>query len=81
MSRTIAWIIGGLFTGSGIMMLLFSFGAKFGDFSTSIAQAGWDGIGDIATTSTFPIAIGCIGIGAVTLIGLNATAWKRTGGY
>lgn len=81
MSRTIGWIIGGLLTGSGIMMMIFSFGAKFGDFSTSIAQAGWDGIGDIGVTGVFPFAVLCIVCGGATLISLNATAWKHTDGY
>jgi len=81
MARTFGWILGGILTGSGIMTLLFSFGAPFGDFSTSIAQAGWDGIGDIGTLGPFPFAVGMIVTGAAILISLNATAWTKTGGY
>lgn len=81
MARTFGWILGGVLCGIGIMTLLFSFGAPYGDMSTSIAQAGWDGIEDISTTGKFPIAVLCILIGAPILIGLNATAWKQTGGY
>lgn len=81
MARTLGWILGGVLCGTGIMTLLFSFGAEYGDMSTSIAQAGWDGIGDIALTGKAPFAFLCIFLGAPILVGLNATAWKQTGGY
>ena len=81
MARTLLWILGGLLCGIGIMTLLFSFGAPYGDFNQHISQAGFDGIGDIGLTAKAPIAFGCILIGAPILIALNATAWKQTGGY
>lgn len=79
--RTVLWIAGGLLTATGILTLLFSFAAPYGDFSTSIAQAGWDGIGDIGFTDKAKFAFFCLIVGAPTLIGLNATAWRKTGGY
>jgi hypothetical protein len=79
--RTALWILGGLLCASGILTLLFSFGADYGDFSTSLSQAGWDGIGDITTTTKAKYAFACIGLGAPILIALNATAWRKTGGY
>lgn len=79
--RTALWIVGGLLCATGVLTLLFSFGAPYGDFSTSIAQAGWDGIGDIGPTDKAKFAVLCLGIGAPILIGLNATAWRKTGGY
>lgn len=81
MSRTVFWILGGLLCAAGFFALLFSFGAEYGDFATSLSAAGWDGMGDIGTTSFFPIALTCIGLGAPILVVLNATAWKQTGGY
>jgi hypothetical protein len=38
-------------------------------------------MGDVKTTGFFPVAVLCIGIGAPILIALNATAWRKTGGY
>lgn len=81
MARTFLWILGGLLCGAGIMTLLFSFGAPYGDFNQNISSAGWDGIGDIGLTARAPLAFAGILIGAPILIGLNATAWKQTGGY
>ena len=79
--RTVLWIVGGLLCATGIMTLLFSFGAPYGDVSTSIAQAGWDGIDDIAVTGRAKLAFGCLFLGIPILVGLNATAWRKTGGY
>ncbi len=81
MSRTVFWLLGGALCAAGIMSLLFSFGADYGDFSTSLSAAGNDGMEDIRTTDMFPVALLCIGLGAPILIGLNATAWRKTGGY
>lgn len=81
MSRTVFWLVGGVLCAMGILALTFSFGADYGDFSTALSAAGSDGMGDITTTSFFPIAVMCLGIGAPLLIGLNATAWRKTGGY
>ena len=81
MSRTVFWLLGGLLCATGILCLAFSFGAEYGDFATSLSAAGSDGMGDVATTDFFPLAVLCIGFGAPLLIGLNATAWRKTGGY
>ena len=81
MGRTAAWIFGGICCASGILNLIFSFAAPYGDMSTAIDKAGWDGIEDIAFTGRFMFSVVCIGIGVPTLIGLNAGAWKSTGGY
>jgi len=79
--RTALWIAGGLLCAAGIMNLLFSFGAPYGDFATSIAVAGADGMGDIAPTDRFMFSVVCLALGVPTLVGLNATAWRNTGGY
>lgn len=82
MTRTLLWLVGGLFTATGIFSLLFSFETPFGgDMATTLDRVGWDATGDITTTPAFMVAVVCLLIGVPTLIGLNATAWKQTGGY
>jgi hypothetical protein len=81
MARTFAWILGGLFTSFGVLSLLFSFGAPWGDIATGLDHAGFDAMGDVATTARFGVAAICIAIGLPILVGLNATAWKQTDGY
>lgn len=81
MARTVMWILGGVLCAVGILNLLFSFGAPYGDMATSISQAGFDGMGDITTTPQAIVSVVCIGLGLPILVGLNATAWRKTGGY
>lgn len=81
MFRTVLWLIGGLLCAVGVFSLLFSFGGEYGDFATALSGYGGDAMGDIKTNGFFPVAALCIGLGAPILIGLNATAWRKTGGY
>lgn len=81
MARTLLWIAGGILCATGILNLLFSFGAPYGPMSTSIAAAGFDGLGDLGPTDNFMLSVVCFVLGVPTLITLNATAWKQTGGY
>lgn len=81
MSRTVFWFIGGLLCAIGVFSMMFSFGGEHGDFATALSAYGWDAMGDVKTTGFFPVAVFCIGIGAPILIALNATAWRKTGGY
>lgn len=81
MARTLMWIVGGILCATGILNLLFSFGAPYGDMSTGIAAAGFDGLGDVGPNDRFVVSVICLGLGLPTLVALNATAWKKTGGY
>ena len=81
MARTVFWLIGGALCAAGFLSLLFSFGAEYGEFSQAISAAGFDGMEDVRTTGFFPFTLLCLGLGAPILIGLNATAWRKTGGY
>lgn len=82
MTRTILWLVGGLCCAVGILSLLFSFEVPLGgDIATSLDRVGWDATGDVTTTPRFVVAMICLAVGVPTLVGLNATAWKQTGGY
>ena len=80
-SRTAGWIVGGLLVATGVINLLFSFGTPYGDIALSLDKVGNDAIGDLGTTGRFMISVFCLGIGIPTLVSLNATQWKNTGGY
>lgn len=81
MARTVSWLVGGALCGAGFLSLLFSFSPSYGEFTQALSAAGNDGLGDIGTTGFFPLTVFCFGLGAPLLIGLNATAWRKTGGY
>ena len=81
MSRTVFWFIGGLLCAIGVFSLMFSFGGEYGDFAMAHGGYGGDAMGDVKTTGFFPVAVLCIGLGAPILIALNATAWRKSGGY
>lgn len=91
MGRTLAWIFGGLCCAAGVIGLLTSFGPEYtvgtcvapscAGISTALDKAGWDALGDFALKGTASAAIPLILLGLFTLAGLNASAWKTTGGY
>lgn len=88
MARAVFWLIGGALCAMGVINLFYSFGAPYGGedqlmggISTALDKAGWDALGDIGTTSRTIISVVCLGLGIPLLMGLNATAWKETGGY
>jgi hypothetical protein len=82
MFRAFLWIFGGLCCAVGVLCLLFSFETPFGgDMAQTLSAVGWDAVGDVQTTAAFPFAVFGIGLGLPILVGLNATAWRSTGGY
>jgi hypothetical protein len=86
MLRSVLWVIGGLLCAVGMFSLLFGFGATVdgkpvGDMATSLSAVGWDAVGDVAPQTSAPFAAICLALGLPVLVGLNATAWKKTGGY
>jgi hypothetical protein len=82
MARTFGWLFGGICCGTGILNLLFAFQPSTkADYNQSLDHIGWDGLSQVTTTGHFPVAVACIGLGILTLVGLNAGAWRQTGGY
>lgn len=77
-----ALLTGGLTLGSGIIMLINSFGLSEGvGFNEDLATVGFSGISDISLLSAGDFSIPLIAVGALILIFANATAWRATGGY
>jgi hypothetical protein len=82
MGRALLYISAGACVATGVLSLFFSFGMPWGtDIATSLDQVGWDAVSRITPSSTFVLALMCFGLGVPTLIALNATAYKETGGY
>ena len=81
MFRSVLWVLGGLLCAIGSMSLLFAFGTPDGDMATTLSSVGWDAVADIQPTGAAPLAGICLALGIPLLVGLNATAWKHTGGY
>ncbi len=87
--RTVGWLFGGMACAIGIISMMFSWdtgaattgSGMAADMALSLDRLGWDAVSDIAPNSTFPIAVVALLLGAPTLIYLNATQWRNTGGY
>ncbi|MFZ5475608.1 MAG: hypothetical protein ACOZNI_02435 [Myxococcota bacterium] len=82
MVRTVMWIVGGVLVATGVLSLFFTFETPYGgDIATTLDRVGWDAVADFTTTPTAALAAICLLLGIPILVGLNATAWKQTGGY
>ena len=87
------WVLGGLFIGSGILMMLGPFNGQGGvgvagsdgAFSGHAAQVysttGYDTVADVMIFGQGWLAIILGAIGLSMLVYANANAWKDTGGY
>ena len=72
----------GLSVGLGVVLLYYSFGWEVGYLGQHISQAGFTGMDNIGPLSAVDFSIGFIVLGLVTMVFLNANAWKYTdGGY
>lgn len=74
-------LAGGLLLGSGIVMLWYSFGIPEGLMADHLSLLGASGLDEIGTLPASNFSIGMILAGALTMIVLNARAWRYTGGY
>jgi hypothetical protein len=82
MFRTVLWVLGGMFCAMGVLNLFFAFHTPFGGgMSVTISAVGWDGVAHVTPTDNFPFALLGVALGLPILVGLNASAWKLTGGY
>jgi hypothetical protein len=73
---------GGLVLGFGIRSLFWSFGWSGGEcLNCDLARVGYDGIDNLSLLPAADYSIGLVVLGVMMLITLNATAWRRTGGY
>lgn len=79
--RTIGWLFGGVCCAVGILNMMFAWDSGGADIDLSLDRVGWDAMGKVGPNGTFPLAIGALLVGAPTLIYLNATQWRNTGGY
>ena len=74
---------GGLVLGFGIKSLYGSFGWAGGTLNGEGAfrTIGFSGVDNIGLLPAADYSIGMVVAGVLALVVLNATAWKRTGGY
>lgn len=74
-------LVGGLCLGFGLLSLFYSFGFEPGPLNQHFDQVGFSGLDDLWLLPAADYSIGLIVAGLLMLVLLNATAWKRTGGY
>ncbi len=79
--RTIGWLFGGLCCAVGLLTLMFAFDSGGADIALSLDRVGNDAVGDVGPNDRFPFAVLAFLLGGPTLIYLNATQWRNTGGY
>lgn len=71
----------GLSLGLGVILLYYSFGWEESHLNQNLAGAGFTGLDNIGPLSAVDFSIGLIVLGLVTMVFLNANAWKYTDGY
>ena len=72
---------GGLILGFGIMWLPWSFGWKEGCLNCDLGGTGFTGLDNLSPLPAADYSLGMVVFGVLTLVALNAGAWRRTGGY
>ena len=80
-ARTIGWLFGGVCCAAGILTMMFAWDSGGADIALSLDRVGWDAIENVGPNASFPMAVLALLMGAPTLIYLNATQWRNTGGY
>lgn len=74
-------LLAGLVLGFGLLSLLWSFGSPAGPLNQNFEVVGFSGNDDLWLLPPADYSFGLIVAGAMAMVLLNATAWKRTGGY
>ncbi len=80
-ARTIGWLFGGLCCAAGILTMMFAWDSGGADIALSLDRVGWDAVENVGPNGRFPMAVLALLLGVPTLIYLNATQWRNTGGY
>lgn len=90
---TAGLIGGGLVLGYGVMALPLSFGWTGGDCADQYAEGhpmglncdieavGYTGLDNLGTLPASDYSIGMIVAGFLLMVAINASMWRRTGGY
>ena len=73
--------LGGLLLGTGIVNLYYSFGWDGGPMGQNFSGVGFSGVDNIGLLPSAEFSIPLVVMGVLILVGLNATAWRQTGGY
>ena len=73
--------IGGLLLGTGIVNLYYSFGWDEGPMGQDFSGVGFSGVDNIGLLPAAEYSVPLIVMGVMILVGLNANAWRHTGGY
>lgn len=71
----------GLSVGAGAVLLYYSVGWEQGPLNQNLAGAGFTGLDNLGALWAMDFSVGLIVLGVVTMVALNANAWKLTGGY
>ncbi|MEZ4316613.1 MAG: hypothetical protein R3F61_03895 [Myxococcota bacterium] len=71
----------GLLLGSGAILLWYSFGYPVGPMANNLATVGFSGLDNITLLGAGNFSIGMIVLAALTMVFLNAGAWRDTNGY
>jgi len=75
------FLIGGLFTGSGLLSLYWAVGYAPGGLNEHLQQVGFNGVDNITTFGSASLSLALVVSGIMCLVIGNATAWRETGGY
>jgi hypothetical protein len=73
--------IGGLLLGFGLVSLYYSFGWEGGPLNQDLAGVGFTGLDNIGRLGAADYSIGMVVAGVITMVFLNAGAWRKTDGY
>lgn len=75
-------LAGGLILGFGLRSLYWSFGWREDScLNCDLTSVGFTGMDNVGLLPAADYSIGMVVMGVLVLVFLNATAWRRTGGY
>ena len=82
MNRTMAWLVGGLLAGTGVLSAVTGgFGMADGATATLYGTLGYNGIDNLQVFNQGIAAVVMFLSGVALMAWASAGAWKETGGY